>query len=599
MYKLPFISVLMVSTALFVSCSPTTSKHPTFDTQSLKQTSATPHTNKYGAYLAARVAHLRKDFDSAADYYKIAIRENNADPELLDRIYLILTSKGRIEEAALYAQESIKNNTGNSFAYLLVAAVKNKQGDYTSSIETLNKINDPIYRSFILPLFNIWNYAGLNDQKSAFAELKKLQKEDSLAPIYNLQQAMLYDYLGQNREAQQAYEQILNDKTSQVSVRMLELITNFYIRTGQKDKAVALMHATANNQSLDSLLSTLRDKTINADPKTTKPLLSSAAAGASEALFTIASTFRYDETIDVSHMYSSLAIYMNPEYSTAKILMADIFETRDMIEDANEIYDSINDTDIAYYPAQLKKSRNLVKMEDYKGAEILLKSLSEDFNDKQIDIDLGELLRMNSRYSEAIEYYDNAIKKSAPSPKLWVLYYTKGICFERMGQWQQAEEALLQAAKLKRNYLILNYLGYTWIKQNKNVDEAFKLIVEAYNKAPFDPSINDSLGFALYNMGYYGMALPYLEKASELYPSSAVISSHLGDAYWFAHRKNEAKFQWMHTLKLKDDSGEINIKETKEKIRHGIKSEPKLVFDKEKVEQIMKDIKKSKLVQKL
>jgi tetratricopeptide (TPR) repeat protein len=120
------------------------------------------------------------------------------------------------------------------------------------------------------------------------------------------------------------------------------------------------------------------------------------------------------------------------------------------------------------------------------------------------------------------------------------------------------------------------------------------MIVDAYNQAPFDPSINDRIGYALYNLGYYAMSLPFLERAVEMYPSSAVISSHLGDAYWYAHRKNEAIFQWKHALKLKDENNELNIDETKEKIENGLKNEPNLTYDKEKIEETIKKIKKLK-----
>ena len=594
MIKISFISVLLVSTALFVSCSPMIKQHPTFNTTDKKQLEKPIPTNLYGAYLAGRVAHIRKDFNNAADYYKIVYKQNNERYELIDRIYLILTSKGRITEAAEYAKLAIKNKTTNNFAKLLVAVSQMHDGNYQSSIKKLNKISEPIYRSLISPLLNTWNYAGLNDKLKAFAELDKLNKEKGLAPIYNFQKAILLDYFGQNREADEIYEQILSNKDTELSVRMLEIITNFYIRTGQKEKAVALMHSTINNQALDSILSSLRDKTIFANPQKTRPILSSASIGAAEALFTIASTFRYDEAIDIAHMYTALAIYMNPQYSTAKILMADIFEARDMIEDANEIYDNINSNDIAYYPAQIKKARNLIKLEDYKGAEVLLKNLSEDYDDIQIYMELGEILRLNNRYIEAIRYYDKAISKTKNPVNLWVLYYAKGVCQERVGQWKNAEKTLMKAYKIKRHYLVLNHLGYTWIRQNQNIDRAFSMIVDAYNQAPFDPSINDSLGFALYNLGYYGMSLPYLERAAELYPSSAIINSHLGDAYWFAHRKNEAKFQWQHALTLKDDSGELDINATQNKIKNGLITKPSLTYDKEKIEETIKRIKKQK-----
>ncbi len=591
MIKRSFILALLLSTALFISCSPIM-HHNQPDPTSKNDQPVAQDTNIYGSYLAARVAHIRKDFDHAAQYYEIAYAQDPKNVELLNHIYLLQASKGRIDDAAQYAAKAIELNTDNGFAYMLVAMQEMHNKQYSASIASINKINDPIYQGLIAPLVNAWNYAGLNQQKKALASLNLLTKEERLSSVYRQHRAMLLDYFGSNREAGEIYEQILQDKNSEISVRLLEIITNFYIRTGQKDKAVAIMNSTVNNQSLDSLLSYLRAKVNSADPKTTKPVLSSVQVGVAEALFTVASTFRYDEAIDVAHMYTSLAIYMNPDYSTAKVLLADIFETREMFDDANTLYDSIDKDDIAYYPAQIKKARNLIKQEDYKGAEILLESLGQDYDDIQIYMELGDILRLNNRFNEAIKYYDQAIDKAKSPVTLWVLYYAKGVSLEKSGHWQEAEETLMKAYDIKKHFLVLNHLGYTWIRQNKNIDQAFEMIVEAYNQAPFDPSINDSLGFALYNLGYYTMSLPYLERAVELYPSSAIISSHLGDAYWFARRKNEARFQWQHALDMKDDSGELDIDATKDKIAHGIKDEPNLTYDKERIEAAIKKIRK-------
>ena len=592
MIKISFISVLLFSTALFISCSPIIHHSSDVALPTAAQSSEPLKGNIYGAYLAGRVAHIRKDFGHAADYYKIAYSQDPGNIDLLDKLYLLMASKGRIYEASEYARKALELKTTNGFAYMLIAINDMHNQNYESSIKTLEQINDPMYQALITPLINAWNYAGLNQQKKAFATLNLLNKEEGLGTIYRQHRAMLLDYFGRNREAAEAYDQLLQDKNAEISVRLLEIITNFYIRTDQKDIAVALMNSTVNNQSLDSLLSHLRQDVNAADPKTTQPVLYSVQAGAAEALFTVASTFRYDEALDVAHMYTALAIYMNPKYSTAKILMADIFEAREMFDDADAIYDSINKDDIAYYPAQLKKARNLIKQGDLQGAEILLESLGEDYDDIQIYIELGDILRLNNRFPEAVEYYDRAIAKAKNPVTLWVLYYAKGVSMEKYGKWQEAEESLMKAYNIKKHFLVLNHLGYTWIRQNKNINQAFDMIVEAYNQAPFEPSINDSLGFALYNLGYYTMSLPYLEKAVELYPSSAIISSHLGDAYWFAHRKNEARFQWRHALQMKDDSGELDIDATKEKIINGIKSEPKLDYDKEQAEQTIKKIRK-------
>ena len=440
-------------------------------------------------------------------------------------------------------------------------------------------------------MFNAWNYAGLKNKKKALTELDKLKKEESFMPVYHQQRAMLLDFMGDNREAQKEYDIVMKDRDNDLSVRLLEIIANFYVRSGQKERAQAMMVSTMSHPALEALLAVLRSRVFSEDEKNTQPILSSVRIGAAEAMFAVVSSFKYAEAIDVAHMYTALTIYLNPNYSTAKIMMADIFEAREMYDNANKIYDSIDKNDVGYYPAQIKKARNLVKMENYEAAEILLKSLSEDYDDMQIYMELGDMLRLSGRFVEAVEAYDNAIKRTKNPTNLWVLYYAKGIALERSGQWKEAEKVLFKAYAINKHYLVLNYIGYTWLLQKHNVEKALAFIIDAYNQAPDDASINDSLGFALYNLGYYDKALIYLERAVDMYPSSAIMSSHLGDAYWFAGRKNEAKFQWQHALTLKDDSGELDVKLTKLKIKKGIIEEPKLLYNSKHVDKLLKKIK--------
>jgi tetratricopeptide (TPR) repeat protein len=93
---------------------------------------------------------------------------------------------------------------------------------------------------------------------------------------------------------------------------------------------------------------------------------------------------------------------------------------------------------------------------------------------------------------------------------------------------------------------VLNYLAYSWVDQNINIDDAFKMLTRAVELAPRDGMIIDSLGWAYYRMGRYDEAVRELEKAVELKAGDPVINDHLGDAYWKVGRKLEAKFQWNH-----------------------------------------------------
>ena len=81
-----------------------------------------------------------------------------------------------------------------------------------------------------------------------------------------------------------------------------------------------------------------------------------------------------------------------------------------------------------------------------------------------------------------------------------------------------------------------------------------------------------------------------MEKAAELEPANAVISNHLGDAYWNSGRKNEAYFQWNHTLTSQDDAKEVNLTEVRRKIENGLPVHKPLSFDKKLIEEKISQI---------
>ena len=108
--------------------------------------------------------------------------------------------------------------------------------------------------------------------------------------------------------------------------------------------------------------------------------------------------------------------------------------------------------------------------------------------------------------------------------------------------WPPAEADFKKALELFPDQpLVLNYLGYSWVDKNINLDEAFKMLRRAVELRPQDGYIVDSLGWAHYRLGRYDEAVKELERAIELKPSDPVINDHLGDAYWRVGRKLEAR----------------------------------------------------------
>ena len=590
-----YFTVLIAAVLVFNSCVNRTNISDTnlFSTSS-DALNAGKHT--YGSYVAGRVAHLRKDFNSAADFYIQTLKKDPQNKELLTNVYLILTSQGRISEAAVYAQQAVDAGDKNNFAYIIIAANQFKLKQYAEVRKTLSKTDGKIYEEFINPLISAWSFVGEGNKKKALAALDVIKKESSLRALYLFHAGMINEYFNDNDAALNDYEIIVKEEKLEMSFRALQVICNFYIQTGHKDKAVALINKYTDNKSLADMMKRLRQNVMAVNPQNTKKMITGANIGLSEAFFNIAATLRLGVSgTDLAHMFISLALFENPDYDLARLLLADVLETREMFAEANEQYDMIDKNSEAYYTAQLHKANNLVALNDYQAAELLMKSLTLDSDNAQLYLDLGDVLRINGNQKEAIKYYSEAIKNlDKIQNSHWVLFYARGISYEQDQQWDAAEKDFLKALILSQNhYMVLNYLGYSWLKQGKNPEQAFGLIVDAYNQAPQDGNIADSLGWAFYRLGKYSQAVQYLEKASELEASNAVISDHLGDAYWMAGRKNEARFQWQHALTLEDEMQELDIDAVKAKLQTGEVFNTPLPYDEteiqEKIDLIMTD----------
>jgi tetratricopeptide (TPR) repeat protein len=168
---------------------------------------------------------------------------------------------------------------------------------------------------------------------------------------------------------------------------------------------------------------------------------------------------------------------------------------------------------------------------------------------------LGNILRARKLYAEAIPYYDQALALvPKPERRHWVYYYARGTSYERLKNWSAAEADLEKALRLYPDQpLILNYLGYSWIDQGRNLKEGMAHIEKAVALKPDDGYIVDSLGWAHYMQGNFAEAVRYLERAVELKPDDPVLNDHLGDALWRVGREREARYQWDQALSLKPE----------------------------------------------
>lgn len=572
MLKASYIITLLSSIGIFNSCSGHFLNLQQYQQQYV---SLQKKDTAYGNYLAGHVAHIRQDYDNATRYYIKTMEKGLVNQDILGKTYIILTSQGKIDEAVKYAVSAREKGDPNNFIDVISAAYNFKHGDYSKARTALSQINESTYNKLVSPLFNTWSYAGEGNYIQANAELDKLADAEEMKTVYNLHKGLVADYFNKPDDAKKYYDVIINDKDSNMSFRALQIITNFLIRTKEKQRAESIISEYYGAGNTKEMLARLKSK-IKQSSSTISPVVNTPNIGVGEVFLEVALLFKSDSSgYDYAQMYMAISNYFNPNNDVTKIAMADIYEERMMYKDANKCYDSIGTKSEMYYAAQIKKANNLSEEKQYSAAIKVLKNLLRD-NPKnfQVLFNLGDVLRISNNQPAAIKYYNEAIEAIFyESERYWPVYYALAVSYDKNNEWLKAEDSLKKALKLSnRHPQVLNYLGYSWLKYDLNIDNAAAMILEAYEKEPNDGVIIDSLGWVYFKTGDYKNAITYLEKASELNPQNAVISDHLGDAYWLGGRKNEAVFLWKQALKQKEEQEELNIKKIKNKIENGLKN---------------------------
>lgn len=163
-----------------------------------------------------------------------------------------------------------------------------------------------------------------------------------------------------------------------------------------------------------------------------------------------------------------------------------------------------------------------------------------------------------SLLNEATNKYDILLDE-----KIRILYEI-GMIYERDSKINDAIEVMKTILKINpENPEALNFIGYTYIDNNINLEQAKDMILKAYMYSSRSGAIIDSVGWMYYKLQDYQTALRYLKKAYRLIPEEPIIADHLADTYLKLNYIKEAKEIYEKILTMEN---------LEEKLREGIKS---------------------------
>ena len=509
-------------------------------------------TTPAGAYLAARHAQMAHDNTRAADLYARALAFAPDNPELLRRTFSSMASEGRIDEAAALAERMKENDINIQMATLVIAVHAAKNGQYSRAEAELATLPDSGFNNFITPLLQAWAKAARGDTAAALQALKPMEETRGFGAFSNLHAALILDLAGDNAAAAERYGKVMAGAGT--FIRAVQAVGSFYARNGQADRAREIYRGfeAANPESG---LGRVGMAELSSGVKTER-MVKNPQEGMAEALFDLASLLHQQNLDEVALVLGRLALYLQPNFDIAELLIADVMENSGRGEKAVAIYESLPQDSPFDWPARLRAAAVLDDLGRTDQAVARLDAMAKE-QPKRIDalVTMGDILRSRERFAEAVKAYDRAFGRITKLDKRhWALLYARGISLERTKLWQRAEADFVKALEFNPDQpYLLNYLGYSWVERGVHLDQALKLIEKAVKLRPEDGYIVDSMGWVLYMLGSYEGAVSNLERAAELKPQDPVINDHLGDAYWQVGRQMEARFQWRRALSLKPE----------------------------------------------
>jgi tetratricopeptide (TPR) repeat protein len=523
--------------------------------------------NPAGNYLAARHAGEERDAAAAARYYLNVLKTDPHNPDLLSRAFLSELTDGDVDQASKLADKLLVVDHNDRVARLVLGVRALKQKQYSLARQDFNQsVHGPV-TDLTAALLSAWALQGAGDSRQATDELDRLSGPDWYGVFKDLHAGLILDLANRRKEAGKRYESAY--KADPTALRTVQAYGRYLSRVSGKDAALKI-YQEFDKALPDHPLIKQEMKEIS-DGQRLPPLADSVQAGAAEALYGIGASIGRRGGEDLALVYLQLALYLQPSHAMALLSLADLYESLKKPDLAIVVYDRIPQNSPLYRNAQIQLAIDLDAIDKTDDAvKRLDRVIAEHPKDSEALMALGNIQRGRKQFTACGNTYGQAIDAIAkPDKSNWVVFYFRGICYERSDQWPKAEADMKKALDLYPDQpLVLNYLGYSWVDKGVHLNAGMDMIRHAVEQRPDDGYIVDSLGWAYYRTGNYDEAVKNLERAVLLKPDDPTINDHLGDAYWQVGRKLEAHFQWAQAKDFKPEPDELA--KIEEKLKNGL-----------------------------
>lgn len=528
-----------------------------------------------GAFLAARTADVDHDYQTAITLYRKALDFDPANLEIRERLMIALLLNGQFEEGLAEA-EALKEDAAVERITTIVRgldAIRDGRFEAAKKLLTYSGPND--LDRLTQTLIGAWADIGAGKGKRAMDTVAKMTGPDwfKVFTDYHLGAMAI-----QNGDTATARKHLTAAITNQEAVatapdtfmRAVMALARLEAKEGNRQKALDAISVGDGMISNYAPLKALRESIERGDQP--QQQITSPAEGAAAVLFSVGAALNRQGAEDMVSLYLQVSHALDPQSADTLILLGGIAEKLEQPERAIAYYQQVPEGSPMRRISELQLGLALAGTDKVDEAREHLKELiASDPSDLRSYLAYGSVLSDAKDYEAMAANYDKAVEVIGPvaGPGDWTIFFQRGIAYERLKKWEQAEPNFRRALELNPEQpQVLNYLGYSWVDMNRNLEEGLDMIRRAVELRPDDGYVVDSLGWAYYRMGRFDEAVTELERAVQLRAGDATINDHLGDAYWRVGRKLEAVYQWNRALISEGE--DVNREQIKEKIEKGL-----------------------------
>jgi tetratricopeptide (TPR) repeat protein len=475
---------------------------------------------------ASRIASFMRDVQAAIEMGNMWLAREPDSQEALRTLAFQMVTLGRYQEALNHMERLL--DLGASIDFRLITNRTALDDNVTLYLDALiADFNDlrakyPQDQSIRLALAHLYQQ---NDQvPQAYALVSELAVEMDDAPEVVILEVELLEQMGQAEQARRRLQQSLRSNENNKQLRF--------------QYARKLVDEERHREARDQFKIIVEQNPDDFDMLYSLALISMEIKMLSDARIYFQRMVENAQRLDDAHYYLG---YISMQENKNTEAIQHFFNVN---SGSNFLQSQRSLTELMVKAGRYDEMKSRLQNIRFRNPDYNIALLSMEAN---VLMDEGYLDKSEIVLNSAVGAFPNNIQ----------LLFLRSVYNQKVNDLVLMETDLRKIIQLNpNNPVAYNSLGYILADRTDRYDEAYELILRAFELAPNDPAIIDSLGWVQYRLGMYQEARDNLDKAYELFPDHEV-AAHLGEVLWVLGEKSKARSVWRKALENQPDSEHI------------------------------------------